>query len=238
MTVAAGVREPTLQEQLAGMAVGATSRTYDMAVDQEILPRKLSLRAAYFHNQFAHESETLGLAPLRLGNGLGYRTQGLELTAQYHPFLRVMVRGGYTYLAALVEQSGAVAVFNPGIPGVPIGALTALVGGRPFHRPPNTGFVTVAYSGNRMMASVKDSFTGTSDDSTNLYLNKNLLLPNRNLSAGFASVDADVSYRVTRHLSLFSEFRNLLNQRGIAPIGYLSAPFGVRAGVRITVGRE
>ncbi len=237
-TAAAGVREPTLQEQMAGAVAAPTSRTFDVAVDQEILPRKLSVRTAYFHNQFAHEMETLGLAPLTLGSGLAYRTQGLEVAGRYRPFARVLVEGGYTYLAAEVEQSGAVAVFNPGIAGVGIGALTALKGARPFHRPPETGFVMAAYSGTRMSASLKASFAGSSDDSTNLYLNKNLLLPNKGLSPGFADVDADFSYRLMKHVSVFSEFTNLLDERGMAPIGYLSAPFGVRVGVRIWVGRE
>jgi iron complex outermembrane receptor protein/vitamin B12 transporter len=249
VTAAAGVREPSLAEQLdapggplknsAGVGPSAPrSRTFDVSIDQDIVARKLSLRTAYFHNQFAHEAETLGLAPLVVSDTLGYRTQGLETELRYQPFSRLRVQSGYTYLASLVEQSVSTAVFNPAFPGVPIGELTALVGARPFRRPPNTGFLTAEYSGQKLAASIKASFAGSSDDSTNLYLNKNLLLPDRNLSPGYGSVDAGVSYKVMRHITVYSQFTNLLNERTIAPIGYLSTPFGVRVGLRVRLGRE
>ena len=244
LTAAAGVREPSLVEQLDAPggplrdSPAPRSRTFDASIDQDIFARKLSLRMAYFHNQFAHEAETLGLAPLVVSDTLAYRTQGLETELRYQPFSRLRVQGGYTYLAALVEQSGAAAVFNPSLPGVPIGALTALAGARPFRRPPNTGFLTAEYTGQKLAASIKAAFAGASDDSTELYLNKNLLLPNRNLSPRYAAVDAGFSYQVMRHITVFSQFTNLLDERKIAPIGYLSAPFGVRVGVRVRVGRE
>jgi len=43
---------------------------------------------------------------------------------------------------------------------------------------------------------------------------------------------------VTSHITLYGELDNLLDQRHIAPIGYLSTPFSARAGVRIRLGRE
>jgi len=244
LTAAAGVREPSLAEQLDAPggplrdSPAPRSRTFDASIDQDIFARKLSLRMAYFHNQFAHEAETLGMAPLIVSDTLAYRSQGLETELRYQPFSRLLVEGGYTYLAALVEQSASAAVFNPAFPGVPIGALTALEGARPFHRPPNTGFLTAAYTGQKLAASIKATFAGTSDDSTGLYLNRNLLLPNRNLSPGYASVDAGFSYNVMRHIAVFSQFTNLLDERKIAPTGYLSAPFGVRVGLRVRLGRE
>jgi hypothetical protein len=41
-----------------------------------------------------------------------------------------------------------------------------------------------------------------------------------------------------RHIAVFSQLTNLLDERKIAPIGYLSAPFGVRVGLRVRLGRE
>jgi iron complex outermembrane receptor protein/vitamin B12 transporter len=240
LTAATGVRDQSLAEQIfvGQNPPSPRSRTFDASIDQEIFPRRLSLHAGYFHNQFSHETETLNLAPFTLGDNLAYRTQGLEATLAYRPASRLLLEGGYTYLASLVEQSSSTPVINPAFPNTNIGALTALVGTRPFDRPPGTGFARASYSGRTLSAGLKSSFSSSYDESTNLYLNKNLLLPNRNLSPGSTSLDADVSLRVTARASVFSEFRNLLNERTIAPIGFLSSPFSVRAGVRIRLGRE
>ena len=240
LTAAAGLREPSLAEQFALPANPAAprSRTLDLAVEQEILPHKLSLNAGYFHNQFSHETETLALNPLTLSSALAYRTQGLESALTYQPFRRFELRAGYSYLASLVEQSAATPVVNSAFPNIPIGALTALVGARPFHRPPNTGFALAQWTGKAFAASVKAAFAGVSDDSTNLYLNRNLLLPNRDLSPGYASIDANLSYSLGRHFTLLTQFNNLTDSRQIAPIGYLSTPFSVRVGLRLRLGHE
>ena len=244
VTAASGLREFTLAEQIAlpgslpGSVAEPRSRTFDASIDQDLIAHKLSLRAGYFHNQFAHQTETLGILPLRLSDSLAYRAQGLELSGHYQPFSRLQILGGYTYLAALVEQSAAAPALNPLFPATPVGVFTALAGARPFHRPPNTGFATAQYTGKAFAASVKATFAGKSDDSTNLYLNQNLLLPNRNLSPGYVSVDANLSYAVASRVTIFGEFDNLLDQREIAPIGYLSTPFGVRAGIRLRLGKE
>jgi len=146
--------------------------------------------------------------------------------------------GGYSYLASLVEQSAATAVFNPNLPGVAIGATTALVGARPFERAPNTGFLSAQYSGSKLSASLKATFAGKSDGTTGLVLNPTMLLPNRDLSPGYESVDAAFSYDLNHAVTLFSQFTHLLDDRHVAPIGYLSTPFGVRVGLKIRLGRE
>ena len=238
LTGATGLREPTLTEQIALPTLYPRSRTFDASVDQDILARKLSLHGGYFHNQFAHQSETLGILPLQLSGALAYRAQGLEVSASYQPRSRLQILGGYTYLASLVEQSAATPTFNPAFAAVPTGALTALPGSRPFHRPPNAGFAKAQFAGKSISAGINVAFAGTSDDSTNLYLNHNLLLPNRNLSPGYVSADASFAYVITRHFTLFSEFDNLFDNRRIAPIGYLSTPFSVRVGIRVRLGKE
>ncbi len=239
LTAATGTRELTLAEQAAlPNAASPRSRTFALSVDQDILPRKLFLRATYFHNQFSHESEPLTLAPLTFSNALAYRTQGLETELRYQPSPRLAIQGGYTYLASLVEQSAAKPVFNPTLPNRPIGALTALPGARPFHRPPQTGFAHANYTGRIVSANLNAFFGSTSDDSTNLYLNPVLLLPNRNLSSAYAALDANIALTLTRHVTLYSELNNLLDSRHIAPIGFLSTPFSAQAGLRLRLGRE
>lgn len=244
------------------------SRTWDLGVDQNILGQKLILKAGYFHNEFSHQIEVVsatgltkyfGIPPSIAGqlfgaalNSLAFRAQGMELEAQYQPFARLFVRGGYTYLAPIVLQSfasDAVAAndgtptTNPNIPGVAIGALSPLVGSRPFRRPPQTGFFAVQYTRPKFSAALRGALVSRSDDSTyQLYNDFNggntLLLPNRNLDSGYAKLDFNALYTVNGHITAFTQLDNLLNQQHIGPIGYPSLPFMIRAGLKIRFGGD
>ncbi len=240
LSAATGAREPTLAEQFAlpAAAVYARSRALDAGVDQNLYGGKLTLRATYFHQQFSHQTELLGQAPLTLSNTLAYRTQGLESELRYQPLARLRVHGSYTYLASLVERSAAAPSFNPQFGATPIGALTALPGARPFERPTNSGFAAVEFTGPSLTASLRAVFAGRSDGSSGLADNPSLLLPNRNLSPGYTAMDASVTYALTRHLTVYTQLTNLLNNRAMAPLGYLTTPFLIRTGLRIRLGRE
>ncbi|NYF90000.1 TonB-dependent receptor plug domain-containing protein [Tunturiibacter empetritectus] len=279
--IATGVQEPTLEDQFtsldtllaqtANQSAIATynirplaaqrSRTFDLAVDQNILNQKLILKAGYFHNQSSHQFERLapnGLEqyfniPANIAlqvpdaslNSLAYRTQGLELELQYQPLTHLFLRGGYTYLASLVEQSftsdNVAPAFNPDLPGIPIGALSPIVGNRPFNRPPSTGFFAVQYSASRFSAAIKGALASRSDDSTfQLHNDRNgdntLLLPNQNLDFGYAKLDLNLLFSATRHVTVFTQLDNLLGQQHIGPIGYPGLPFTIRAGLKIRIG--
>jgi vitamin B12 transporter len=242
------------------------SRTYDFGIDQNIRNQKLILKAGYFHNQFNHQLEFIGanglehyfgiptsiadeLPPATL-NSLAYRTQGMELEVQYRPVNHLFLDGGYTYLASLVLQSfssDAVAAAsgtpttNPNIPGIAIGALSPLVGSRPFRRPPSSGFFAVEYVANKFSAAIKGALASRSDDST-FQLNNDrnggntLLLPNRDLDFGYAKLDFNMLFNATRHVTVFTQLDNLLGQQHIGPIGYPGLPFAFRAGAKIRIG--
>jgi vitamin B12 transporter len=242
------------------------SRTYDLGVDQNILNQKLIFKAGYFHNEFNHQLEFInadGLEqyfgipaaiatqlPASSLNSLAYRTQGLEVELQYRPFTHLVLNGGYTYLASLVLQSfgsDAVAasngtpVTNPDLPGIAIGALSPLVGSRPFRRPPSTGFFAVEYTASRFSAGLKGALASRSDDSTFQLHNdinggNTLLLPNRNLDFGYAKLDMNALFVANRHVTAFTELDNLLGQQHIGPIGYPGLPFTLRAGLKIRIG--
>ena len=186
-------------------------------------------------------------------NSLAFRAQGLETEVQYQPFGHIFVRGGYTYLAPLVSQSFAsdataarqgAPTMNPNIPGIAIGSTSPLVGARPFRRPPNTGFFAVQYSASRFAAAFKGAMASRADDTTFLggfdtTTNGNtLLLPNRDLDYGFVKLDANVIYRATNHVSVFTQLDNLLSQQHIGPIGYPGLPFAFRSGLKIRIGGE
>ena len=243
-TGAAGTRETSLLEEVAAPTshLQPRSRTFEASLDQSILPQKLTVRASYFHSQFSHEFEPIGVSLLTthdtLSQTLALRTQGIELDLRLQPYQRILLEGGYTYLAALTERSAAAPVFNPTAPILPIGGLTALTGQRPFNRPPNSGFLVAEYSGEKLDISLKGALVSGSDSSTYLIQSPSLLLPNRNLSPGYASLDANISYVLTPHVTFISQLTNLTDDRHLAPFGYLSTPFVARAGLRIRLGHE
>jgi iron complex outermembrane receptor protein/vitamin B12 transporter len=242
------------------------SRTYDFGIDQNIVRQKLILKAGYFHNQFNHQLETVdanGLQqyfgipeniatqlPAASLNSLAYRTQGLELELQYQPFAHLFLSGGYTYLASLVEQSFAAdaqaaangnPTTNPNLPGIAIGALSPLVGSRPFRRPPDTAFFAADYTISRFSVAFKGDLASRSDDSTfqlgsDLQHGNTLLLPNRNLDFGYAKLDLRGLFAVTNRFTAFTQLDNLLSQQHIGPIGYPGLPFTIRAGLKIRLG--
>ena len=241
---ATGSREPSLLEEAANpqRLEVPRSRTIDVSVDQNILAKKLTLSAGYFHAQYSHEFEAVELSSIAsqpvLSQTLALRNQGVEAQIRYQPFPRVRLEAGDTYLAALTEQSAVSPTFNPKVPAMPIGALSALQGQRPFHRPPQTAFFLAEYSGSRLNVALKGSAVSKSDDSTSLLQSPTLLLPNRNLSPGYTTLDANVSYAATRHVTVVSQLTNLTDNRHLAPIGFVSSPFLIRAGLRIRIGRE
>ena len=275
--LATGVQEPSLPAQLTSLftllqqtgnstfnitpITAERSRTYDIAIDQNILNQKLILKAGYFHNQFNHQLEFIaanGLEhyfnipasiatklPAASLNSLAYRTQGLETELQYQALNHLFLHGGYTYLASIVLQSFAsdtvTPAFNPNLPGIPIGALSPLVGSRPFRRPPSTGFFAAEFTTNRFSAAFKGALASQSDDST-FQLNNDrnhgntLLLPNRNLDFAYAKLDLNAVFTATSHITLFTQLDNLLGQQHIGPIGYPGLPFTIRAGIKFRIG--
>ena len=227
---------------------------------------KLVLKLGYFHNQFSHQVEYVGLGTLKqyFGisgyipnfygadiNSLAFRAQGFETELQWQPTSHLFARGGYTYLDAVVEQSfssDAIAA-RAGMPRriqisrpFPMGE-SPFVGGRPFRRPPHTGFFTVQYQVPRFTAAITGALASRSDDSTfldysDLAGTNSMILPNRNLDFGYAKLDASVMYALRPRLRVFTQLDNLLDQQHIGPIGYPSLPFTVRAGVKIRLGGE
>jgi vitamin B12 transporter len=254
----------TLLQQIAGNTYTTTpitaerSRTYDIGVDQNILNQKLILKAEYFHNEFNHQLEFIapnGLIryfniptsialqiPAASTNSLAYATQGIEAELEYRPLSRLFVRGGYTYLDSSVQQSfssdNVRPIFNPNFPTIPIGALSPLVGQRPFRLPPQFGFFAVEYTATKFSASIKGALATRSDDSTfqlnnDLNHGNTLLLPNRNLDFAYAKLDLNLIYNATSRVKVFTQLDNLLNDQHIGPIGYPGLPFTIRAGLKI-----
>ena len=255
-----------------GQDTAERSRSYDVGVDQNILGDKLIFKAGYFHNQFNHQIEGVDAPTLESPqyfnlpvsvvnqlpygsaylNSLAFRAQGAEMEIDWRAIQHLFVRGGYTYLDAVVTQSFATDAVaaqngtpttNPNLPGIAIGALSPLVGARPFRRPPHSGFFSVEYTQKHFAAGIKGALASRSDDSTFLEFSdinggNTLLLPNRDLDFGYAKLDANASFVATHHLTLYTQLDNLLSQQHIGPIGYPALPFTVRGGIKVRFGGE
>src|SRR6185437_13239584 len=198
--------------------------------DQNIFDQKLIFKAGYFHNIFDHQLEGVqsgalqqyfGFPPSVVSglysaylNSLAFRAQGLETELQYQPTRHIFLRGGYTYLNAVVIQSfsgDAIAANtgnpteNPNLPGIAIGAESPLIGARPFRRPPHTGFFSAQYTTSKFSAAFKGALASRSDDSTYLdgfdtNFGNSLILPNRDLDFGYAKLDANFLFAATNRV--------------------------------------
>jgi vitamin B12 transporter len=146
-----GVREPSLAQQeeslyaflqqnggqatIASLSlhpIGAPqSRTYEAGMEQTFLSEHIIFRTSYFHNQFGHEIEGVGLdlvpellpslstaqqdqleATLQQDgayeldlNSEAFRAQGVEASVESGIGKNLFFRGGYTYLDAVVQRS-------------------------------------------------------------------------------------------------------------------------------------
>jgi iron complex outermembrane receptor protein/vitamin B12 transporter len=190
-------------------------------------------------------------------NSLSYRAQGVELEAEYRITRNLAVRGGWTYTDAVVQKSFAGdpknpynvgnpfsnVAFNPAFPGIPIGAISPLVGARPFRVAPNTGFIAVDWSTGRFTVRATGTLVSRRDDSdflggSDVNFGNSLLLPNRNLDPAYQKIDLYGSFRVNSHMRLYTSMENLLNQRYYESFGYPALPFTFRSGVQFRLGGE
>jgi iron complex outermembrane receptor protein/vitamin B12 transporter len=158
----------------------------------------------------------------------------------------IFLRGGYTYLDAVVQRSfdsdndSFVGGFTYN--GIPLGVFSPLKGARPFRRPPHTGFFTATYARRRFAVQFASAFASRSDDSTYLEFEdanggNSLLLPNRNLDFGYAKLDLGGSFQLFSWLGIYGQAENLTSNQHIAPIGYPSLPFNFRAGLKLQLGK-
>lgn len=255
-----------------GQLAAPTMRTYEGGVEQTFLSQHIVFKASYFHNEFGKEIEYVGLdlvpellpnlTPAQQAtlegilqanfayeltiNSEAFRAQGVETSVEGGIGRNLFLRGGYTYLDAVIQRSftnddqallGPIPTFN----GIPVGPYSPLEGARPFRRAPHTGYITATYADKRFTGVFTSAFSSRSDDSTFLegedaYGGNSLLLPNRNLDYGFAKLDLGGSYQVLPWMDVYAQAENLLDNQHIAPIGYPSLPFTGRLGLRLRWG--
>jgi iron complex outermembrane receptor protein/vitamin B12 transporter len=238
------------------------STSYDFGISQALWQRRALVTVDFFHNEFFNlieflESSTLpllGLSPPVVDavaasseggatvNSESYRARGVEVHAEAHLEHGLLLGGNYTYLDPVVTQTFAsTPLFNPAFPGIPIGAISPLVGNRPFRLSPNSGSLFIDYSRRKWGVTATGYLVSRSDDSTFLtdqFGGTSMLLPNRDLNGGYQKIDVSARYKLNSAVALFASAENVLNEHYTAAFGFPSLPFTIRAGVRITIGGE
>jgi iron complex outermembrane receptor protein/vitamin B12 transporter len=249
-----------------------TMRSYEGGAEQAFASQHVIFRASYFHNEFGKEIEYVGLdlipellpnlTPTEQAaleqvllnnfayeltiNSEAFRAQGIEASVESGIGSNFFLRGGYTYLDAVVQRSftnddeallGPIPTFD----GIPVGPYAPLEGARPFRRAPHTGYFTATYASKRFTGVFTSAFASRSDDSTYLegedaFGGNSLLLPNRNLDYGYAKLDLGGSFQLRSWIDVFAQAENLLNDQHIAPIGFPSLPINIRTGLRLRWG--
>jgi vitamin B12 transporter len=269
--------EPVAKELHITPLSAPNARMYDGGVEQAFLNERILFRVRYFHNEFGKQIEYVGghllpnlipgLTPEEkqqlidaLGfyytndyglavNSQAFQAQGIESTVEGGIGRDIFLRGGYTYLDAVVQHSfdsdneALDNGYEPTYNGIPIGAISPLVGARPFRRPPHMGFFTGTYTHHQITGIANMSFASRSDDSTYLEYadaegGNSLLLPNRNLDHSYARIDLGASYQTKPWLGFYVIGENMTSSQHMGPIGYPTLPFTVRSGVRLQWGRE
>jgi iron complex outermembrane receptor protein/vitamin B12 transporter len=238
------------------------SRSFDGGVDQTFANGRGRIGITLFHSQYTNGIEyiaqqglpVLGIpqsiaaaAPLGATvNSQAFRAQGVDFEAEQQIGSHWFARAGYTYLDAVVQRSftsDAIGPsFNPNFPGIPIGAVSPLVGARPFRRAPHTGYFGVSYTRSRFSGLVTGTLVSQRDDTDFLSNDANylptLLLPNRNLDGAYQRLDLAMNYSPTRRLTIFTTMQNLLSEHYSETFGYPALPFTFRSGLRISLGGE
>ncbi|HWS18007.1 MAG TPA: TonB-dependent receptor [Candidatus Elarobacter sp.] len=253
---------PQLISQFHLGPIGAVrSRSFDAGVEQLFWDGRAKLGLTFFDNHFSDEIEFVSPGGLgRLGvpnsvialtpfgasvNSLATRSIGAETELEVGLGHGFTLRAAYTYLDGIVRRSFSsdelLPSFNPLFPTIPIGAFSPLVGNRPFNRAPHTGSFYLGYAKRKLALTLSGNFIGRRDSSTFLSdstFGPSMLLPNHNLAAAYQKIDVSGSYRLTRHVQLYSAVENLASQHYDPAPGFPALPFNFRAGIRVTVGGE
>lgn len=237
------------------------TRSFDVGLEQGFWNGRGRVRASYFRNQFDNLIEfvsksllpQLGISTAaanatRFGayvNSQSFRARGLETSAEVQASPELRLTASYTYLDAEVLESLSGGVLspavNPAFPNTPIGQYSPLIGARPFRRPPNAGSLTATYAKGPAQVGVSGYFVGKSDDSTFLsdgFFGYSLLLPNKDLAAGYSKLDLSGSYRIHPMLRWYLSVENVLNQEYQPASGFPAIPIALRTGVTLMLGGD
>jgi vitamin B12 transporter len=240
------------------------SRTFDGGVDQELWNGRARAGLTYFHNEFTNgiedvpqagllalgvpEANLLALETGAFINSQAFRSEGLEVEAEYKVNSNFFARGGYTYIDAVVQRSfssdqGAGESFNStsNFSTIPIGDFSPLVGARPFRVAPHSGYFGLNYTRSKFYSSLTGTLVSRRDDSdflSDATFGTTMLLPNRNLDGAYQRLDLNGGYEITPRLAMYASIQNLLSEHYAEAFGFPSLPFTFRSGIKMSFGGE
>jgi outer membrane cobalamin receptor len=222
-----GIKEPSLEQTFGFTGYGVfpnpdlkpeKARTLDAGIEQKFGSR-IGATATYYNTLYGNQITTNGNYSkyINLNKSLAHGAE-LDLSGKINQSLRL--QGSYFYTSTQILAS-PLGVF-PEAPGDPL-----------LLRPKHAGTLLLAYNRPHYGAMIGGSFIGRRPDSDFEY-------PPLGLThvAGYARVDAGGWYQVERHVTLYANVENLLNQHYQEVLGYPALTASFRAGMRFRFGGE
>jgi outer membrane cobalamin receptor len=220
-----GVKEPSLEQTFGFTGYGVfpnpdlkpeKARTLEAGVEQRFGSR-IGATATYFNALYGNQITTNGNYSeyINLNKSLAHGAE-LDLSGRISQSLRL--QGSYFYTSTQILAS-------------PLGSFPEAAGDPLLLRPKHAGTLLLAYNRPRYGATLGGSFIGRRADSDFYGLGYTY-------AAGYARVDAGGWYRVERHVTLYANVENLLNQHYEEVLGYPALTASFRAGMRFHFGGE
>ena len=206
------------------------NKSWEAGFDQGFWGNRLSLTALYFSNQFH--------------NQIQFQTNPVDFTSQYVNLNKSTSHGAEVELHGQVGThlsfTGAYTYTSTRIDAAPPCAqpfcdpLIYGVGAPLLRRPKHAGTVLFTYTRPRFGATVGAVAVGRRPDSDFLF---GLISPIY-YAAGYARLDLGGWYNVARHVTMYANLNNALNNHYNEVLGYPALKANFRAGLRFTFGGE
>jgi outer membrane receptor protein involved in Fe transport len=220
-----GIKEPSIEQSFGFTGYGVfpnpdlkpeEARNLEAGVEQKFGSR-VGATATYFNTLYSNQITTNGNYSkyINLNKSLAHGAE-LDLSGRISQSLRL--QGSYFYTSTQILAS-------------PLGSFPEAAGDPLLLRPKHAGTLLLAYNRPRYGATLGGSFIGRRADSDFYGLGYTY-------AAGYARVDAGGWYRVERHVTLYANVENLLNQHYEEVLGYPALTASFRAGMRFHFGGE
>ncbi|HYG97591.1 MAG TPA: TonB-dependent receptor [Terriglobales bacterium] len=224
-----GIKEPRLEESFSSdpftipnpALKPESNRSWEAGLEQSLGGGKYALSATYYRNLF-RDQITFASDPItfigqyvNLDRSLAH---GAEIEFHGRPMSRLSIDAGYTYTSTQILNAAA--------PWDPL-----VETGRPLlRRPKHAGTLLATWTATRWGASLGATAVGRRPDVG--------LFPGGTFAAGYARVDLGVWRSVTRRVTAYANFQNLLNRKYEEVAGYPALKANFRAGMRFRFGGE
>ena len=206
------------------------NRSREAGFEQGFWGNKLSLSALYYSNQFHNQIE--------------FQTNPVDFTSQYVNLNKSMAHGAeielrgqmgahfsltgaYTYTSTRIQEAPPC---NPPF----CDPLIYGVGAPLLRRPKQAGTLLLTYVRSRFGATLGVVAIGRRPDSDFLFG----LIPPIYYAAGYARMDLGGWYNLTRHVTMYANVNNALNNHYNEVLGYPAMKANFRAGMRFRFGGE